>query len=122
MKNHYASVAHPQSNGQVEVTNRTLVRALKKKVDDSSKKWPELILEILFGYNTTKKTATGFSLFELAYGCEAVLPVEIVEPSHRRLHHDPPLNILFLKAALDTIDEKQAKADVRNILYKRRIA
>ena len=78
IKNQFSTMAHPQSNGQVEVTNRTLLYALKKKVDENEKKWPELIPEILFGYNTTKKTATVFSPFELAYGCEAVLPVEII--------------------------------------------
>ena len=30
IKNHYSSPAHPQANGQVEVTNRTLLKIIKK--------------------------------------------------------------------------------------------
>ena len=29
IKNHYSSLAHPQANGQVEVTNRTLLKIIK---------------------------------------------------------------------------------------------
>jgi len=32
IRNYYASVLHPQVNGQVEATNKTLVRTLKKKL------------------------------------------------------------------------------------------
>ena len=34
IKNYYSSPAHPQSNGQVEVTIRTLKAALKTKLED----------------------------------------------------------------------------------------
>ena len=34
IKNYYSSLAHPQSNGQVEVTIRTLKVALKTKLED----------------------------------------------------------------------------------------
>ena len=96
--------------------------ALKKKVEENEKKWPELILKILFGYNTTKKVSTGYSPFELSHVCEAVLPVEVTEPSYRRLYSDEVNATAFLKASLDLVDEKRAKADVHNMLYKRRVA
>ena len=31
IKNHYSSLAHPQANGQVEVTNRTLLKIIKTR-------------------------------------------------------------------------------------------
>ena len=34
IKNYYSFPAHPQSNGQVEVTIRTLKAALKTKLED----------------------------------------------------------------------------------------
>ena len=33
IQNKFASVSHPQSNGQVEVTNRTIVEGIKKKLE-----------------------------------------------------------------------------------------
>ena len=42
----FASVAHPQRNGQVEVTNRTLLQALKKRLTDAEGSWAD----ILFSY------------------------------------------------------------------------
>ena len=43
----YTLVAHPQSNGQVEAINRTLMDSLKAKVDRLSGKWAEELPGIL---------------------------------------------------------------------------
>ena len=39
IKNYYSSPAHLQSNGQAEVTIRTLKAALKTKLEDLKGKW-----------------------------------------------------------------------------------
>ena len=33
IKNHYLSLAHPQANGQVEVTNRILLKIIKTQLE-----------------------------------------------------------------------------------------
>jgi len=33
IKNHYSSPAHPQANGQVEVTNRSLLKIIKTRLE-----------------------------------------------------------------------------------------
>ena len=40
-KNYYSSLTHPQSNGKVEVTIRTLKIALKTKLEGLKGKWVE---------------------------------------------------------------------------------
>jgi hypothetical protein len=35
----FTSVAHPQANGQTEVTNRTLVQGIKKMLDKAKGMW-----------------------------------------------------------------------------------
>ena len=50
IKNYYSSPAHPQSNGQAEVTIRTLKAALKTKLKDLKGKWVEYLPDVLWAY------------------------------------------------------------------------
>ena len=77
IKNYYLSPAHPQSNGQAEVTIRNLKAALKTKLEDLKGKWAKYLPEVLWAYKTTHKSATQETPFALAFGTEAVAPVEI---------------------------------------------
>ena len=83
IKHRFSSPGHPQSNGQAEVTNRTILQAMKKRLEKAKGQWLEELPGILWSYRTTKRTATGESPFSLAYGTEAVLPVEIGMPTAR---------------------------------------
>ena len=76
-KNYYSSPAHPQSNGQAKVTIRTLKVALKTKLEDLKGNWVEYLPEVLWAYRTTQKSATRETPFALAFGTEAVAPVEV---------------------------------------------
>ena len=77
IKNYYSSPAYPQSNGQAEVTIRTLKAALKTKLEDLKGKWVEYLPEVLWAYRTTCRSATQETPFTLAFGIEAVDPVEV---------------------------------------------
>ena len=68
IKNYYSSLAHPQSNGQAEVTIRTLKAALKTKLEDLKGSWVEYLPEVLWAYRTTQKSATWETPFALAFG------------------------------------------------------
>ena len=41
IKNHYSSPAHPQANEQVEVTNRTLLKIIKTRLEAAKGIWPD---------------------------------------------------------------------------------
>uniref|UniRef100_A0A2N9J4R0 Uncharacterized protein n=1 Tax=Fagus sylvatica TaxID=28930 RepID=A0A2N9J4R0_FAGSY len=75
--NHYSSPGHPQANGQVEVTNRSLLKMIKTRLEGAKGLWPEELPNILWAYRTTARTPTGETPFRLTYGTEAVIPVEI---------------------------------------------
>ncbi len=53
IKMHFAPVAHPQSNGQVEVSNRTIKDGLKKRLGEAKGKWPGELPSVLWSYRTT---------------------------------------------------------------------
>lgn len=74
----FASVHHPQTNGQVEAANKSIVKILKRKAGGYPKTWADTMLEVLWAYRTTYKTATGQTPYKLAFGLEAVAPTELV--------------------------------------------
>ena len=59
IKNHYSSSAHPQANGQVEVTNQSLLKIIKTQLVGAKGIWPEELPSILWAYRTTARTPTG---------------------------------------------------------------
>ena len=107
IKNYYSSTTHPQSNGQEEVTIRTLKVALKTKLEDLKGKWVEYLPEVLWAYRTTRRSATQETPFALAYGTEAVAPVEIGLNSPRVELANVEHNDEALRLNLDLLDEKR---------------
>ena len=66
IKNYYSSPTHPQSNGQAEVTIRTLKAVLKTRLEELKGKWVEYLLKVLWAHKTTRKSATQETPFTLA--------------------------------------------------------
>ena len=76
IKHRTSTTYHPKENGQVEVTNRALESILTKVVSNNVKYWADIFVEATWAYNTTWKTTTGFTPYELVYGKKALLLVE----------------------------------------------
>ena len=80
--------AHPQSNGQVEAANKTIKRLLKIRLGAKNGAWVDELSGVLWAYKTTHKTATGETLFALAFRHEAVVPAKIRTTTHQTYHFD----------------------------------
>ena len=78
-----SSIYYPASNGQVERTNGILCKSIGKMVVGHRTQWDQKVTEAVWAYNITHKTATGHTSFELVYGTEAMLPLEIELPALR---------------------------------------
>ncbi|GKV50913.1 hypothetical protein SLEP1_g57592 [Rubroshorea leprosula] len=74
------SVYTPQSNGQAESGNKIVLRGLKTRVLAAHSNWVDELNKVLWSCRTTPSSATGETPFSLAYGAEAVIPVEVVTP------------------------------------------
>ncbi|XP_074356151.1 uncharacterized protein LOC141695839 [Apium graveolens] len=105
IKHKRSFVAHSQGNGQVKVTNRTILRELEKRLEGSKKTWPDELPKVFWSYRITPRTGTGETPFKLAYGSEARLSVETGSPSYRVIHFDEVSNIEGLKMNLKLLDE-----------------
>jgi len=62
--NVYSTTYHPQSQGQVERCNRTIVAQLKAYVEDHQDTWDELVSVLTLAYNSRPQRSTGVSPFE----------------------------------------------------------
>ena len=74
IQNLYSTLRYPKSNGQAEATNKTLVTALKKRLEQAKGKWVEELPGVLWAYRTTPGRPTGNTPFALAYGMDTVIP------------------------------------------------
>jgi hypothetical protein len=72
-----SSPYYAQANGQAESSNKTLIKLIKKKIEENPKRWHEVLSEALWAYRISKHSATKVTPFELVYGQEVVLPVEV---------------------------------------------
>nr|GEX25873.1 reverse transcriptase domain-containing protein [Tanacetum cinerariifolium] len=78
MVTHRLSIAyHPQTSGQVEVTNRGLKRILERMVGENRALWSDKLEDALWAFRTAFKTPIGCTPYRLVYGKSCYLPLEL---------------------------------------------
>ncbi|XP_019236424.1 PREDICTED: uncharacterized protein LOC109216694 [Nicotiana attenuata] len=83
---------------------------MKKRLEESKGNWPEVLPGVLWAYRTAAKTSTGETPFSLAYGDEALIPVEIGEPSTRYAQATEESNEEEMRINLDLLEERREAA------------
>ncbi|KAA3674482.1 uncharacterized protein DEA37_0007795 [Paragonimus westermani] len=72
---------HPQSNGLVERTNRTVMASLRAFIEQrQSDRWDEILPQCLLAYRAAVHSSTGYKPLLLTLGHEQRLPIEVVTP------------------------------------------
>ncbi|GJT19700.1 reverse transcriptase domain-containing protein [Tanacetum coccineum] len=68
---------HPQTSGQVEVSNRGLKRILERTVGENRSSWSDKLDDALWAFCTAYKTPIGCTPYKLVYGKACHLPIEL---------------------------------------------
>ncbi|KAK1617589.1 hypothetical protein QYE76_023106 [Lolium multiflorum] len=69
-----SSPYYAQANGQAEASNKSLIKLIKRKIDEHPKRWHEVLSEALWAYRMSCHGAIKTTPYQLVYGQEAVLP------------------------------------------------
>ena len=85
-------------------------RNREKKLEGLKNAWVKELPQVLWAYRMTSWTATGDTPFSMTYGIEAVIPVEVGEPSFCTTPFDPQTNDQGLALNLDLIKIRRDEA------------
>nr|GEZ28562.1 reverse transcriptase domain-containing protein [Tanacetum cinerariifolium] len=114
---------HPQTSGQVEVTNRGLKRILERTVGENRALWSDKLEDALWAFKTAFKTPTGCTPYRLVYRKSCHLPLELEHKAFWALKH---ANFDFKTAGdhrklqLNELSELRDQAYENSLIYKER--
>ncbi|KAK1614114.1 hypothetical protein QYE76_019631 [Lolium multiflorum] len=100
-----SSPYYAQANGQAEASNQSLIKLIKRKIEENPRDWHEKLSEALWAYRMSCHGAIKTSPYQLVYGQEAVLPWEITAGSRRVTFQDDLTADEYATLMSDTIED-----------------
>ena len=80
----HTTVYHPQTDGQCERFNATLIQTLRKLIEERPQNWDKKLQYVAFSYRTSRHAVTGYSPYQLIFGRRPREPVHtLIEPGKR---------------------------------------
>ncbi|GKA75863.1 reverse transcriptase domain-containing protein [Tanacetum coccineum] len=112
---------HPQTSGQVEVSNRGLKRILERTVGENRASWSDKLDDALWAFRTAFKTPIGCTPYKLVYGKACHLPIELEHKAYWALKHcnfDLKTAGDHQKVQMNELNELRDQAYENSLIYK----
>ncbi|GJR86355.1 reverse transcriptase domain-containing protein [Tanacetum coccineum] len=116
-----ATAYHPQTSGQVEVSNRGLKRILERTIGENRASWSDKLDDALWAFRTAFKTPIGCTPYKLVYGKACHLPIELEHKAYWALKHanfDLKSAGDHRKVQLNELNELRDQAYENSLIYK----
>nr|GFA93118.1 reverse transcriptase domain-containing protein [Tanacetum cinerariifolium] len=97
---------HPQTSGQVEVTNRGLKRILERTVGENRASWSDKLEDALWAFRTAFKTSIGYTPYRLVYGKACHLSLELEHKAYWALKHAYENSLIYKERTKKLHDDK----------------
>ncbi len=118
IKNYFSSPTYPQGNRQAKSSNKTILNAIKKRLEKAKGRWVKELANVLWTFRTTPRNSTIEMPFSLTYGVEAIIPLEIGLPTLRSEEFDLENNEHTLAKDLDLTQERKDLVMIRRASYQ----
>nr|GEW53797.1 reverse transcriptase domain-containing protein [Tanacetum cinerariifolium] len=97
---------HPQTSGQVEVTNRRLKCIHERTVGENRASWSDKLEDALWAFRTTFKTSIGYTPYHLVYGKACHLPLELEHKAYWALKYAYENSLIYKEQTKKLHDDK----------------
>nr|GEV69637.1 reverse transcriptase domain-containing protein [Tanacetum cinerariifolium] len=112
---------HPQTSGQVEVSNRGLKRILERTIGENRASWSDKLDDALWAFRTAYKTPIGCTPYKLLYGKACHLLIELEQEAYwalKRENFDLTIVGDHRKIQLNELNEIRDHAYENSLIYK----
>nr|GEY91222.1 reverse transcriptase domain-containing protein [Tanacetum cinerariifolium] len=118
---HLATAYHPQTSGQVEVSNRGLKRILERTAGENRASWSYKLDDVLWSFLTAFETPIGCTPYKLVYGKACHLSIKLEHKAYWALKHanfDLKSAGDHQKVQLNELNELLDQAYENSLIYK----
>lgn len=77
----HSTTYYPQGNGLAGSSNKSLMRTIKKLLQENKRAWNAKLIFALWANRVSTKKSIGTSPFQLVYGTDAIFPASLAMPS-----------------------------------------
>nr|GEY28560.1 reverse transcriptase domain-containing protein [Tanacetum cinerariifolium] len=112
---------HPQTSGQVKLSNRGLKRILERAVGENHASWSDKLDDALLAFRIAYKTPIGCTPYKPVYGKACHLPVKLKHKAYWALKHaDFDLKTAgdHRKVQINKLNELRDQAYENSLIYK----